>query len=227
MSNIIRAAITIRGVRPLLQHRFTEASLPLEKQERTGVAGNDPEEWKKSAMVTETGQLFVDGSYIFSCLRNAAKYTKKGKGSIQTDVAATLQVLDDQILLDRFMPGYPVFANKEGGLQIPRIGLYEAGDLEAKFDITKAEDPSRDTSAPVYLDVRSVRNPSTKGRNVRYRLAASPGWECTFKILWDKTLVNRAQMESVLNDAGVLVGLGDARAIGFGRFQTVSFEIEE
>lgn len=204
-NNIVKAKIKIRGVRPLLQHRFTEASLPLEKQERTGVAGNDPEEWRKTCMVTSDGQLFIEGAYIFSCLRNAAKYTKKKMGSIQTDVAATLQVLDHRILLNRHFSGFP---NGQS------------------FDVSTAEPPSRDEETDVYLDVRSVKNPSTKGRNVRYRVATPAGWECEFTILWDKTLVSRAQMESVLNDAGVLVGLADGRAVGFGRFETVSFTVE-
>jgi hypothetical protein len=206
MSNIVRARVKIEGVRPLLQHRFTEASLPLEKGERTGVAGNDPEEWRKSAMVTKEGQLFIDSSYIFATLRAGAKYTKKGKGSIQTDVSATLQVLDDVVLIDRY---YPEFPNGHD------------------FDISKVEPPTRDASEPVYLDVRSVRNPTTKSRNIRYRLAASTGWQCEFNILWDKTLVNRTQMEAVCIDSGVLVGLADGRSVGFGRFKIVSFEILE
>jgi hypothetical protein len=207
MANMVKAKVKIRGVRPLLQHRFTEASLPLEKQERTGVAGNDPEEWRKTAMVTSEGQLFLDPTYIFSCIRNAAKYTKKGKGSIQLDVAATLQVLDNRVLINnRHFPGFP---NGHA------------------FDMQVAEPPSRDEAEPVYMDVRSVKNPSTKGRNVRYRVAAAPGWECEFNILWDKTLVARNQMESVLNDAGVLVGLADGRAVGYGRFEIVSIDIED
>jgi hypothetical protein len=34
---------------------------------------------------------------------------------------------------------------------------------------------SHDPGAPVYLDVQMVRNPATRARNVRYRIAASPG----------------------------------------------------
>lgn len=157
-------------------------------------------------MITLDEQLFLDGSYFFSCIRNAARFTKKGRGTLQNDVAATLQVLDNRVLVDRHMPGHP---NGHA------------------FDIDKAEPPPREEAAPVYLDVRSVKNPNSKGRNVRYRVAASPGWSCSFNVLWDKTLVNRAQMEGILNDAGVLVGLADARAIGFGRFQVERFEIAE
>jgi hypothetical protein len=206
MTNIVKARVTIRGIRPLLQHRFTEAGLPLEKQEKTGVAGHDPEEWRKTAMITKDGQLFLDPTYVFSALRNGAKFTKKGKGSIQLDVSATLQVLDDQILLDRHMPGFP--NGKE-------------------FDIATAEPPPRDRAAPVFMDVCGVRNPSSKARNVRYRIACSKDWQCEFNLLWDKTIVSTNQMQAVCNDTGMLVGLADGRSIGYGRFSVISFEITE
>lgn len=192
MSNLVRARVEICGTRPLLQHKFGPEALPLEKGERTGVAGNDPEEWKRTCMVTSDGQLYVVGTYVFGMLRDAAKHTRKGKGSIQAMVAATLQVQDDRILLDRFMP-------KDGN-------------------------PTTDSSQPVYIDVMGVRNPSTKARNVRYRLAASAGWNAAFTILWDKTIVSRDQMRAVLTDAGTLVGLADGRSIGYGRFEVVSFD---
>jgi len=193
--NIVRASVTIRGTRPLLQHAFTEACIPLEKAEREGVAGNDPGEWKKTCMVTEDGQLHITDANVFGCLVWAAKYTKKGRGTIQPLVAATLQVEESVILLNRRMP-------KQG-------------------------DPPRDRKAPVYIDVCGVKNPATKARNIRYRLAASAGWECSFTIRWDKTVVGRQQMQAVLNDASNLVGLCDGRGIGNGRFEVISFEVED
>src|SRR5690606_10287446 len=102
--NIAVARVTIRGVRPILFHRFGPEALPLEKQERTGVAGNDPEEWKRTVIATKEGQLYLPPEYIFACLREAAKYTKKGRGSIQPLVAATLQVIENKVLLDRWLP---------------------------------------------------------------------------------------------------------------------------
>lgn len=188
-SNLVHMTVHIAGVRPLLWHSFGPDAIPLEKQERTGVAGNDPEEWKKTVLATKDGQLYLEPSYVFGCVRDAARYTKKGKGSIQAAVSATLQVLDERVLTDRYMP-----SAADGG--------------------TLTNDPDM----PVYLDVRSVRNPSTKARNVRYRVAASTGWRCRFTLLFDKTIVSRAEMESVLRDAGQLVGLADGRSIGFGRF---------
>ncbi len=143
-------------------------------------------------MVTGAGQLYIPGTYVFSCCRDGARHTKKGRGSVQTLVAATLQVEDDVILLNRHMP--------------------------------TSGDPPADPTASVYIDVMGVRNPSTKGRNVRYRLAAAKGWECSFTLLWDRTVVPREQMRAVLTDAGVLCGLGDGRSIGFGRFAVLVWE---
>jgi hypothetical protein len=175
-------------------HAFGPAAIPLEKQEKTGVAGNDPEEWKKSVLVTKNWQLYLDPSYVFGCLRNGAKYTKKGRGSVQSQLSATLQILDNRILLDRWLP--------DGLNSLPT-----------------------DSDAPVYLDVRGVRNPSTRGMNVRYRVTASPGWKADLKIRWDVTVISKGQMEAIIIDSGKLIGLGDGRSIGFGRFDLGKFEL--
>jgi hypothetical protein len=192
---LILATVKIRGTRPLLFHCFTPDTISLEKKERTGVAGNDPEEWKRTYTATSVGQLYMSSTYIFACLRDAAKHTKKGRGSIQSNVTATLQVLDDKILLNRY--------------------------------VINQSDITTDTSQDVYVDIQSVRNPATRGRNVRYRLGLSPGWETSFTLVWDVTLVNRTQMEAVCIDAGKLVGLADGRSIGMGRFEVISFEVQD
>ncbi|MCL4295689.1 MAG: hypothetical protein KJ077_08175 [Anaerolineae bacterium] len=198
MSNILTATVTVKGLRPLLWHVFGPESIPLEKQEKTGVAGNDPEEWKRTVLYTREGQLYVPGSYIFGTLRDGSKFTKKGKGSIQTALISTLQALDDRVLFDRFIPGF------NGGLP---------------------EKLPTDLDEPVYLDIRSVVNPSTRGRNIRYRVAASPGWVAQFRIQWDKTIISRGEMEAVCIDSGKLCGLGSGRRIGLGRFSVDSFDI--
>ncbi|OPX87768.1 MAG: hypothetical protein A4E52_01331 [Pelotomaculum sp. PtaB.Bin013] len=195
-NNILTAKVTIKGVRPLLWHHFGPEALPLEKQERTGVAGNDPEEWKKTVLKTKDGQLYIDPSYVFACIREGSKHTKKGKGSIQKMVQATLQVITDRILVDRYLPE----------------------------NITELVN---ETDEPVYMDVRSVRNPSTGARNVRYRVAVSPGWITTFEIMWDKTIISRGEMEASVIDAGKFSGIGDGRNIGFGRFVVKEFDVKE
>ncbi|WP_083413055.1 hypothetical protein [Bacillus massilinigeriensis] len=134
--------------------------------------------------------MYVNQSYIFATLREAAKYTKCGRGSIQPKITATLQVLTNRIYFNRYMPA----------------------------------EISRDENELVYLDIRGVKNPNTKGRNVRYRVALKPGWEAEFEILWDNTLVTSSQIEAVLYDGGTIVGLAYGRNIGFGRFDVISIE---
>jgi hypothetical protein len=111
-------------------------------------------------------------------------------------VGATLQVLGDKLLiLNRFLPD--------------------------SLDRIKTERFTQDKTAPVYLDVRSVKNPSTGARNIRSRVACSPGWELACEMVWDATIVSEAQMEAVLRDAGELVGLGDGRSrewVGLNKF---------
>lgn len=206
MSNMLQAKVCIVGTRPLFWHRFGPEAIPLEKQEKTGVAGNDPEEWRKTVMVTKDGQLYIEPTYVFATIREGAKYVKKGRGSIQPSVIATLQIVDNRVLVDRFMPGYP------------------NGKI---YDVTKEQPPAQDSDEPVYLDVRMVRNPQTKAANIRYRVVASPGWHCEFTIEWDKTIVSRSEMESTLIDAGKLVGIGNGRKIGMGRFDVESFDVIE
>ncbi|MBI4783274.1 MAG: hypothetical protein HY785_18430, partial [Oscillatoriophycideae cyanobacterium NC_groundwater_1537_Pr4_S-0.65um_50_18] len=48
-----------------------------------------------------------------------------------------------------------------------------------------------------------------------------------FLLDWDKTIVSRSEMEAVAIDAGKLVGLGDGRSIGYGRFEMQSFEVNQ
>jgi hypothetical protein len=192
-TNILIASVTIQGTRPLLWNHFGPDAIPADgKKERTGVAGNDPTEWQRSVLMTKDRQLYLEPSNVFGAIRDGAKHTPRKRGSLQPFVAATLQVQDERVLIDRHLPPEPL---------------------------------PTDPDAPVYVDTRSVKNPTTKGRNVRHRVAASRGWSAKFKITWDKTVVSRGEMEQALIDAGMLVGIGDGRSIGFGRFTVEEFSI--
>lgn len=193
---LLKAQVTIEGTRPILFHAFSLDSIPLEKKERSGTAGNEPNEWKRSVLVVpETNQLYVEPTYIFGCIRDGGKQLKSGKGTFQSKVSSTLMVLNEIVLIDRYLP--------------PEKEL------------------TQDKKAPVYLDVRSIKNPSTRARNIRYRIAASPGWKASFEIEWEGTIVSREQMKAILNDAGRFAGLGDGRSIGFGRFVIDKFKVSE
>ncbi|RST76221.1 hypothetical protein D4T97_005425 [Siminovitchia acidinfaciens] len=101
---LIKAEVEIRGNRPLIFNNFTIDSIPLVKEEKAGVAGNNPEEWKKTFQVTSKGQLYLNADYFFACIRAGAKYTPKGRGTMEPIVSATLQVLNDKVMLNRFLP---------------------------------------------------------------------------------------------------------------------------
>lgn len=192
MADLI-AFVTIQGTRPLLWHHCGPDAIPLQAREKSGKAGNDPSEWKKTVLVTAKGQLYLEPSYIFGAIRDGAKHTPRKRGTLQPMIAATLEVLDERILTNRWMP--------------------------------KAVEPfSRAGTQPVYVDVRSVRNPGTRAMNIRYRIAAAAGWTASFRIRWDNTIIGEDAMESVLRDAGKFVGVGSGRTLGLGRFQVVEFK---
>lgn len=191
------AKVTIRGIKPFLFNAFSEKNLPLSgRQEKKGVTGNNPEEWKDSVLMNDKRQLYIPDNYLFAPIKEGAKYIKEGRGSIQKKVTASLQVIEPQVLIkDRFVPE------------------------EDKLTTNSTE--------KVYLHICSVRNPTTKGRNIRYRIACAPDWEASFTITWDGTLVTASKMNECLIDGGRLAGIGDGRAIGFGRFEVDNFALVE
>lgn len=199
--------VTIRGTRPLLMNKFGRDAIPLDTgaRERTGVAGNDPEEWRGRVMADKDGHLYIRGDYVFGSVRDGAMAGshKVNRKSAKYAVAATLQVLDDVIYLDRWFPGYP---------------------NGSAFDATKAQVPDEDPTSPVYLDVRSAVNPATKRRNVRYRIGVAPGWTATFGLQWEGSIVPPATMRAIVDDAGKLSGLADGRSIGLGRFEVINWQ---
>jgi hypothetical protein len=83
---------------------------------------------------------------------------------------------------------------------------------------------TRKDTESVYLDVRAVVNPMTKGRNLRYRIAAKPGWRCTFTLSWDDKIVSKEQIKACVENGGSMSGIGDGRKIGFGRFKLVDIK---
>jgi hypothetical protein len=207
-NNIITAQVEIIGKRSLFFHPFGEDSIPREKQEQTGVAGNDPWTWMKTTPCTSTGQLYLMPTYVFASIREGGYHIKFKGGNVKKLVIATMQVTDEIILVDRFLPPEALkFIQSKGR---------EGDPLESL---------TRDRTQPVYLDVRGGKNPSTNKGMVIYRVAASPGWHLSFNLEWDKTVMSRDQLHSAILNAGQLEGIGNGRKIGMGRFDLVSFTV--
>jgi hypothetical protein len=89
------------------------------------------------------------------------------------------------------------------------------------------EEVPLDSDRGVYVDVRMVSNPNTKGRNIRYRVSMAAGWEASFSLTIDDSLVSQSQVKKVIEDTGKLQGIADGRTLGYGRFEVNKCEFEK
>jgi len=75
----------------------------------------------------------------------------------------------------------------------------------------------------IQIDKRTVKNPSTRGRNVRYR-AKFDNWESTFRFIVNSDdYLKKDLLTEIIKYAGNFVGVGDYRP-RFGRFELVSIK---
>jgi len=188
----------IKGVKPFLFHKFNIESLTNVSKPREGTTGNNFNEWKNSFFY-DGQQLYMPSSYMFAALKNGAVNTKVGRGTIQKTFISAVTLLDEKIYFNRNM-------------------------FEGWTDMEPENTPV-DSSLPVYIDIRMVSNPNTKGKNVRYRVAMSAGWECSFMFEFDESLISQSQMKKIVADTGKLQGIADGRTLGYGRFEVLEFEI--
>jgi hypothetical protein len=189
--------VSVVGIKPLMIHKFNIESVSAMAKVKSGSAGNDPEEWKTS-FFEKVGQLYLPANYWFSCFKAASVYTKVGRGTIQKNFVAGVIILDEMTLLNRHVPkNWQEITFQEFGV---------------------------DSNKPVYIDVRGVMNPNSKGRNVRYRVCCSPGWETQINLSFDETILSLAQIKKILDDAGKLIGMADGRTLGYGRFSIKNVE---
>lgn len=187
----IHYKIEIEGVKTILFNTFPIDTLSASKP-KSGTTGNDEESWKRTVLMTPDRNLFIHNTYLVGSITGGGKHIKVGKGNLSKKVGATLETVQDKILLiDRFVPPDDELLKKSDEL--------------------------------VFLDVRSVVNPMTKGRNLRYRIAAKEGWKVQAVISWDDRAVSKEDMKSCVEHAGLFEGIGDGRKIGFGRFKLLSF----
>lgn len=194
------ATFKITGRKPYLYHKFNLSNLTEQKKVQEGNAGNSPSEWKDTYF-SEGTKLFIPDSYFFATFINGGKFIKIGRGTISKKLAGTLEITEGKHFIEN--------------RKIPK----------PQKDLT-SDHLSNDSSKDVYIDCRMVSNPNTRGRNVRYRLAMSPGWRTTCRVRWDDTIVSRQQVQAAITESGSLVGIGDGRAIGYGRFEVSDFVYE-
>lgn len=186
-------------------------------------------------------QVEIEGTeaLLLNAFREEAldkKKSKSGSTGNNPDEWKTTVVMDENRNI--YLPAPYLFAPIKGAGRYTKIGrgniiAHIAATLKVSPDkilldglfVPPEDQIDRDPTKPVYLDVRSVVNPMTKGRNLRYRVACKSGWKCKFFVSWDDNILSTSQMETILKDAGIMCGTGCGRAIGFGRFQLNSFKM--
>lgn len=194
-----KAHVTVKGTRPVLFHSFNVEVISSLTKKKSGSSGNNSEEWKDTVL-ERGGQLYFPATYWQATLKEGAKYTKAGRGTMQKTFNSASMITTDYSMIDRHLP------NGWVNMTVEEFGT--------------------DASRPVYIDVRGVMNPATKGRNVRYRVACSPGWKCAFEIEFDDNYISTQVIKKIVEDAGKMVGIADGRTLGNGRFEVESCEID-
>jgi hypothetical protein len=197
--SIVSVKVEIEGTKPFLYHKFNIEEISSLSKIKEGSAGNNPSEWRKT-FHSVGKKLFIPSVYFFSCLRDGSKYTKVGRGTIQKTLMAALNIESDKSFIE----------NRELPIE-PQYLVNESLPFDSSFDL--------------YVDVRGVMNPNSKGRNVRYRLTMNTGWKTSFVFNYDNELVSKDQMKKIVQDSGKMIGVGDALALGYGRFAVNSYEI--
>src|SRR5271154_4298964 len=96
-------SVKVIGKRPILFNAFKIEQVSSLSKVKSGSAGNNPEEWKTSVL-EKNGQLYIPNSYWSSCLKEAAKYTKAGRGTIQKSFLSCCILLNEFSFLDRSLP---------------------------------------------------------------------------------------------------------------------------
>lgn len=194
-----KAQFEIKGTKPILYHRFNLESITNTKKPKEGNTGNNPSEWKETVWHEGT-KLYFPSFYMHSAIIAGGKHVKIGRGTLSKNIAACLTIEEEKLYL----------LNRE---------------LPKPIDELTNEILGTDSSKPVYLDIRGVSNPNTKGKNVRYRVAVSPGWEMKVKIEWDDTIASMQQVKECVVALGKYVGFSNGRTLGYGRFELVDFKI--
>lgn len=172
---------TIKGIAPLMQHRFPMPDLGnLSKGGNKSTGAKDyTQEWRDYLYAEANGQIYQPSSHIEGALIKAAvgfKVTGK-RGKTYKDLFSANVFIDP--------------------LYIPHEGFFVPDELDT------------DADKPLYLDMRPVV--VQRARVTRIRPAFSPGWKLSFEIQVADDEIQPGLLQDVLSLAGKTVGIGDYR----------------
>lgn len=173
--------VTIKGVAPLMQHRFPMPDLAdMSKGSKKSTGSKDyTQEWHDYLYADGSGQIYQPSSHIEGAITKAAvSFKVAGKrGKSYKDLIAANVVIDPE--------------------RIPHVGYTVPDELDA------------DADKPLYLDVRPVI--IQRARVVRIRPTFKAGWELSFEALVNDDDIHPDTLQDIFVLAGKAVGLGDYR----------------
>lgn len=188
----------VRGVAPILQHRFADATLDgLMKNAQRRTAKQDYSlEWMQTMYVTTDGYLYQPANHFESAMIKAsANFKMSGRKTFKDAFKGYVYVMPDQII--HLWNGQPVLAPDENLL------------LESTE----------------HLSINVMRVVVQRAAVARSRLQIEAGWELQFTIeVHDENIVPET-VQTVLEEAGHAFGIGDYRP-RFGRFDVIGFAVQ-
>lgn len=181
--------VEIRGITPLLIHRFTEESESEKSSRKMKVRQTDPrEEATKNAYIAKDGTFYFSSFSIPSTMGGAGSNHKmKGsRKSLRFVVPSAVRMTSDTVT------------------------------------ILNGEGPAKNFE----VDSRPVTIPATKGKIMRHRPRFNQ-WGAKFEMTVNDDLLSVDDAHTLLNEAGLSIGIGDFRPEKrgpFGTFRVIEFK---
>lgn len=193
--------VSIKGVSPILQHRFAPDILEnlLEGATKKTVTKDYSTEWLTTLYSTTDGYLYQPGAHIEGALvKAAARFSAKGTGgggkrTYKDPVRAYVSVQPEQVI--HFWCNEPVATPSETLLHNPQQ----------------------------HLEVSIMRVTVNRAAVARLRLQINEGWELNFRLHVIEDLQPNV-LRDILIEAGRAVGIGDFRP-KYGRFEVAAFDV--
>ena len=174
--------VTIRGLQPLLLHKYTVASVsdPKARMVKTRDSTTFADEWRKGTYVDEGKFLIMPSVNILACLFDGAKGMKIGKKAVTRSVYTSLVVSPIQ----------------------PRILWSEDGKKYEEIHIDSIPDRQWLHASGAVISGRRID---------RIRTQVPPGWIISFQILTKDDALSHDDIKTIVESAGKFAGLGDWR----------------
>lgn len=197
--------VTIQGVTPVIQHKFSEEFGEESKKASRRVVvdrGTPREQAEKVVYRDKEGHFYFPGTWIIGTITNAAS-NHKMKGSRKS--------------AKYIIPA----AVRVGELTVPLLNGHSNGNGNGDEAVEDAL--LHELIKDYEVDSRPVTIPSTKGRIMRHRPRFDE-WSARFSLIINNDLLPEEFVHQLLTEAGLQYGMGDYRPT-YGTFRIVHWEL--